>query len=177
VKVKQGRWVDAAGALSVSIDVSDNSTLTCAGGTNGANVTYTGTPTVLLGKLQGCFNNVVTLNGWASYFAFFEPAAALMFRAMPPAIDAQWSSTVIGMRIDMYLRDVSQAWVDYRTPAKLSVGPGYRFTVNLRRVHETATGNVVAATYAIQNLGGTIAGGGYVRPQKTRPMHSAGDNP
>jgi hypothetical protein len=72
---------------------------------------------------------------------------------------------------------VSKAWVDYQIPSKLSVGPNYRFTVNLRRVNDPTTGNVVAATYSIHNLGGTIAGGGYVRPQKTQPASKAGKNP
>ena len=68
------------------------------------------------------------------------------------------------MRNDLYLRDQSQAWIEYVIPSKLSVGPTYRFGVDLRKAHETASGKVVSATYEIVNDQGIAAGGGYVTP-------------
>lgn len=90
----------------------------------------------------------------------FAPSA-FAFRTSAAANDAQFSSSVQGWRNDLYLRDLTQGWVEYVVPSKLSVGPNYRFGVDIRKFHD-ATGNVVNATYEIQNDQGIAAGGGYV---------------
>lgn len=165
LKVAKSRWVDVSGTLPMgAIDVSDNTSITCAGAANGGSVTYTGTPTVLLGNLQACFNNVVQINALSSELAFFDPVAALEFRGVPATNDAQLTSKVVGMRNDLYLRDQSQGWVEYLIPSRLSVGLNYRFAVDLRKFHVTASGNVADAIYEIINESGISAGGGYVSP-------------
>lgn len=165
VNVASGRWVDASGPIGIgSIDTSDNVTFSCAGGADGAVVSYTGTPSVLLGNLQGCFNNVLQLNGWTGLPSFFDPNASLVFRSVPAAIDAQLSSNVTGFRDDLYLRDYNVNSVEYLIPSKLSVGPTYRFSVDLAKNYQTASGKLSTATFSIQNDSGVAASGGFVRP-------------
>jgi len=97
----------------------------------------------------------------------FAPGA-FAFRTSAAGNDAQFSWSVQGWRDDMYLRDLTLGWVEYTIPSKLSVGPTYRFGVDIRKFHD-ASGNVVSATYEIQNDQGIAAGGGFVGPAVLKP--------
>ena len=90
----------------------------------------------------------------------FVPSA-FAYRTSAVANDAQFSTSVQIWRNDLYLRDWTQGWIEYVVPSKLSVGPTYRFGVDIRKFHD-ASGNVLAATYEIQNDQGIAAGGGYL---------------
>jgi hypothetical protein len=159
VEVVGGRWVLASGTIPVgSIDTSDNTSLTCGG------LTYTGTPTTLLSNLQTCFNNAVTLNGLQDYLTAFEPSGSFVYRAMPAATDAQPTPNVVSIRDDLYQAALAQYWIEYQIPSRLSYGPNYRFSVDIRKVHATSDGSLLRTTYEIQNEYGINAGGGYVLP-------------
>lgn len=160
VKVgSNGRWVDIEDNFSIgSIDVSDNTSITCGG------QTYTGTPTALLSRLQTCFNNAIALNGMQDYLTAMEPSGNFVYRALPAAVDAQQTPSVLAIRNDLYLAPLSQYWLEYQIPSKLSYGPNYRFSVDIRKAHDAADGSLIQTTYEIQNQYGINAGGGYVLP-------------
>lgn len=98
----------------------------------------------------------------------FAPSG-FAFRTTAVGTDAQFSWSVQGWRNDLYLRDLTQGWVEYLIPSKLSVGPYFRFGVDIRKFHD-ASGNVVSATYEIQNDQGIAAGGGFVSPRVNAPV-------
>ncbi|MDP2788298.1 MAG: transglutaminase-like domain-containing protein [Pseudomonadota bacterium] len=165
VEVASGRWVDVSGTITLgSLDTSDTMNLTCGGGPNGEAVNYSGAPSVVLGNLHACLNNIVSLDGIGPMLDFFDPVATLEYRAVPAASDSQLTSAVVDIRNDLHLRDTSQAWIEYVIPSRLSVGPNYRFSVDVRKAYETSTGDLISALYEIQNLSGISAGGGYVAP-------------
>ena len=121
-------------------------------------------------------SHIIPVDIGQSYFNFFDRAqgfnpAAYVYRATPIAANAQFTSLVQTIRDNLYLQDVTQAWVDYLVPSQQSIGPTFKFAVDLRRVHDTATGNLVGATFEITNTTGIAAGGGFVgNPSVRRPM-------
>lgn len=76
-----------------------------------------------------------------------------VFRAYPPAANAYDTSTIVSLRDDLYLRDLTQYWVEYTLPSTLVNGPNNRFKVDIRRVYETPTGRLNALSFEIHNLG------------------------
>ncbi len=109
-----------------------------------------------------------------SYFDYFDRnkafnAANQVYRAYPAAIDAHDTLTVVGIRNDLYLRDVTQSWVEYLIPSKLTVGATYRFSVDIRKGYTNPGDKLVSMGMEIANRS-VIAGGGYVGLSPTEPF-------
>ncbi|MFA7061646.1 MAG: DUF6531 domain-containing protein, partial [Pedobacter sp.] len=68
---------------------------------------------------------------------------------------------VADLRNDLYLRDVSQGWVEYLLPSTQTTGSSYRFMVDLRKFYQTSPARLVALSFEIKN-NSFSAGGGYV---------------
>ena len=115
-------------------------------------------------------------NDWSSYiipsgigqsfFDYFDRnkafnAANQVYRAYPAAIDAHDTLTILGIRNDLYLRDVTQSWVEYFIPSKLTVGATYRFSVDIRKGYTNPGDRLSSMSMEIANRS-VIAGGGYV---------------
>jgi hypothetical protein len=90
----------------------------------------------------------------------FSPTGRI-YRAYPQASDAYDTTTIAFFRNDLYLRDLSQSWVEYTLPSKLATGSNYRFEVDIRSEWETETGHLISMAMEIINRS-ISAGGGYV---------------
>lgn len=157
VTVVNGGIVTSAGDFQLAtVNVQRQTSITC----NGA--TYTGLPSALLGNLQNCFNTSVSINNLAPSIAFFDPTAPLVYRSLPAANDNQFTGHIVGIRNDLYSQDLSKGWAEYLLPSKLTVGPYYRFEVDIRKNYDTSN-NMNALYFGIQNDYGVSAGGGYVQ--------------
>lgn len=99
------------------------------------------------------------------------------YRSSSVGEDAQFSTTASRIRDDLnitvdannqpILRDFSKSWVQYLIPSKLAYQANYyRFSVDIRKRYETATGDLIDASYEIANGQGIAAGGGFVTPDK-----------
>lgn len=116
---------------------------------------------------QNYWNNTIIPNYIGQqYFDYFDrnkgfSTTGRVFRTSPPAVDAQDALTIASIRNDLYLRDLSQSWVEYLIPSKLTVGTTYRFAVDIRKQYQTSNGRLTAMSMEIANRSVT-AGGGYV---------------
>lgn len=101
-----------------------------------------------------------------TYFDYFDrnkgfTPTSQVYRATPIAIDAHATDFIVGIRNDLSLRDVTQSWVEYLIPSKLTTGATYRFSVDIRKGYETAGNKLVSMSMEIANQS-FVAGGGYV---------------
>lgn len=90
----------------------------------------------------------------------FAPTSQV-YRATPIAIDAHDTGFIVGIRNDLSLRNLTQSWVEYLIPSKLTTGATYRFSVDIRKGYETAGNKLVSISMEIANQS-FVAGGGYV---------------
>lgn len=149
VTIKNGHWVDYASypTTFTNVDFSDSPDITCGG------TTYSGTPTVLLGNLQTCFNSAIS--SWNSHFAFLDPAAPLWFRSLPIAYEALPSSVIADLRYGLKYTKYLFGSEEYLIPSQLSIGPNYRFAVWLKK--DTTGSGETEQYYSIQNQTGLSA--------------------
>lgn len=90
----------------------------------------------------------------------FVPSA-FVYRSYPAPASGHPTAFVRTMRNYLYLTNLAQSWVEYVVPSIRTVGPTYKFSVDIQKVHDAASGNLTSATFEIQNNTLT-AGGGYV---------------
>lgn len=118
----------------------------------------------------------------AAFFDFLDQNKGFVpsqfaYRSTALGEDAQFSQTAKTIRDDLnftadannqpILRDFSKNWVQYLIPSKLAYQANYyRFSVDIRKGYETATGNLVDTSYEIVNGQGMAAGGGFVSLSK-----------
>lgn len=112
-------------------------------------------------------SSIIPMNIGQSYFNFLDIAqgftpASYLYRTTPIAANAQFSSFVEKIRNNLYLQDMTKVWEEYLTPTIQSVGPNYKFAVDINYVYDTPTGNIAQAAYEILNNTGIVAGGGFV---------------
>lgn len=98
--------------------------------------------------------------------------ASQVYRAYPAAIDAHDTATIVTIRNDLSLRDLTQSWAEYLIPSKLTTGATYRFAVDIRKGYETAGNKLVSMSMEIANKS-FVASGGYVGLDSPAP---AADN-
>lgn len=101
-----------------------------------------------------------------TYFDYFDrnkgfTPTSQVYRASPIAIDAHDTDFIVGIRNDLSLRDLTQSWVEYLIPSKLTTGATYRFSVDIRKGYVTAGSKLVSMSMEIANQS-FVAGGGYV---------------
>lgn len=95
------------------------------------------------GSNAAFFNYLDALQGFVSTdFAYRNKALAS---------NAHDTSFIVGIRNDLLLRDVNQAWVEYVLPSTLVTGPQYRFSVDIRKAYETASGQLISLSFEIAN--------------------------
>jgi hypothetical protein len=112
-------------------------------------------------------NTIIPTYIGQTYFNYFDVAqgfapASYVYRATPIAANAPFSSFVATIRNNLYLQDLTKAWVEYLTPSLQSVGPNYKFAVDIRYGYDAPTGDITTATFEILNNTGIAAGGGFV---------------
>lgn len=56
------------------------------------------------------------------------------------------------LRNMLLLQDINSYWLEYQLPSTLVVGPYYRFRVDIERVYNTSTGQLVSMSFEIANL-------------------------
>lgn len=134
---------------------------TCAG------TAFSGSKATILSVITNDWNTNIIPNAIGQpYFDYFDRNKGFLttnrvFRASPQAIDAHDSSTIVGIRNDLYLRDISQLWVEYLIPSKLVTGATYRFSVDIRKGYTTANNRLSSMSMEILNKS-LSAGGGYI---------------
>ncbi|HKT73408.1 MAG TPA: RHS repeat-associated core domain-containing protein [Steroidobacteraceae bacterium] len=117
---------------------------------------------------QSDYATYQSVNVGQAYFDFLDESkgfspSAMAYRTLSglPA-NAQRTVDILSLRDNLYLQTFSQAWLEYVIPSLRSAVPNSQyFEVDIRKVHDGATGNLTSATYEILNEG-TSAGGGYV---------------
>jgi hypothetical protein len=102
----------------------------------------------------------------AAFFNYLDAAQGFLssdfgYRTRNLALNAYSSNFVAGIRNDLQLRDVTQAWVEYTLPSTQVTGATFRFEVDIRKAYTTANGRLATATFEIANRS-LVAGGGYV---------------
>ena len=112
------------------------------------------------------FNTIIPQGIGQDFFNYFDRnqgfvSTDYVYRAAPPTTSQHSTSFVVGVRNDLYYRDITQGWVEYLLPSTQTTGSTYRFTVYLREYYDTATGELGAQTFGIIN-NSLSAGGGYV---------------
>ena len=163
-------WLNAQvangwGNVSASIDFCDS-------------VTHAGTVNNLIAQLQTFFLGTVVPSLGQEAFDYFDRAkgfnpANYVYRTAPAASPAHFTSRVAAVRNNLYLQDLTKNWVQYLMPSQQSVGPNFQFSVDVRNVFDTPTGNQVSATFEIVNQTGISAGGGIVMPPASSLPRSA----
>ena len=108
-----------------------------------------------------------------TYFDYFDrnkgfAPTSQAYRATPVAIDAHDTAFIVGIRNDLSLRDLTESWVEYLIPSKLTTGTTYRFSVGIRKGYETAGNKLVSMGMNIANKS-FVAGGGYVGLDSSAP--------
>jgi hypothetical protein len=93
----------------------------------------------------------------------FSTGGGRLYRTQSAASDPIDVLTLGGIRNDLYLRDVSQSWVEYLIPSKQTVGSTFRFSVDIRKEYQTSNGRLLSMSMEIDNLS---AGGGFVEAPK-----------
>lgn len=168
-------WVNCVNGLYTQLQAlasSNPNTQYTSGFCDGVS-THSGTPSSLISQLQPYYlNTIIPSYIGQQFFDFFDQlkgfaTANNVYRAYPAAATAQFTSAVAGIHDDLYLRDWSQAWVEYLIPTQQSSGSNFKFEVDIRNVFETQTGNQLSATFEILNDTGISAGGGFVNPSVT----------
>lgn len=132
-----------------------NSSTLSAGGC--CTVSWPSGTTVATAKTM-CANAYNSYRG-GSNAAFFNYLDALQgfvstdfaYRNKALASNAHDTSFIAGIRNDLLLRDVNQAWVEYVLPSTLVTGPQYRFSVDIRKAYETASGQLISLSFEIAN--------------------------
>ena len=128
---------------------------------------FSGTKATVLSVISSDWSNTIIPSYIGqTYFNYFDrnkgfSTTGRVFRAYPPAIDAQDALTIASIRNNLYLRDTAQTWVEYLIPSKLTTGATYRFSVDVRKTYDTVKGELIDISMEIAN-GSLIAGGGYV---------------
>lgn len=128
---------------------------------------FSGTKATVLSVISNnWFGSIVPSRIGQTYFNYFDrnkgfSTSGRVFRALPSAADAHDAMTVAGIRNDLYLRDISQNWVEYLIPSKLTVGSTYRFSVDVRKSYDATNGQLTGISMSILNRS-LSAGGGYV---------------
>jgi hypothetical protein len=137
------------------ITIANNGSFTCG------STTYSNqTPANLLIYLKNCFDANVANH---EFFKFFSAGAGdVQFRAMPNG-DKQYSTRVANIRDELYDKDVGPSWYEYVLPNLLSKTDSMRFSVDLRRERDTATGRYRTLSFEIINEWTSSASGGFVR--------------
>lgn len=136
--------------------------------------THSGTPSSLISQLQTYYlNTIIPVDIGQGYFNYFDRAKGFVvannvYRAYPAASPAQFTNMVATIRNNLYLQDLTKAWVQYLIPSKQSVGPNFKFAVDVRNSFDAPTGNQTSATFEILNDTGIAAGGGFVNPPVTQ---------
>jgi hypothetical protein len=118
-------------------------------------------------------NNIIPNQLGSTHFDYFDTSkgfsnTAQVYRASPAAIDAHDTSFVVGLRNDLYLRDITQDWVEYVLPSKLTIGSTYRFSVDIRKAYTTPNNRLSSLSFEIANKS-LVAGGGYVGLERLAP--------
>jgi hypothetical protein len=158
VAVRNGTGSNAAivyNHVDYIVTVSKNTDLACNG------TTYTDKkPSEALLLLKGCFDAQVVNN---EIFRFFSgPAGDVQLRALP-AGEKQYSMRVAEIRDSLSDKDVAQSWYEYIVPDVLSTTTNIRFSVDLRRERDTASGRYRSLAFEIFNEWTSSASGGFVR--------------
>ena len=134
---------------------------TCSG------TAFNGSKATILGVISSNWSSYIIPTAIGQgFFDYFDRnkafnAASQVYRAIPIAIDAHDTLTILGIRNDLYLRDVTQSWVEYLMPSKLTVGATYRFSVDVRKGYTNPGDRLTSISMEIANRS-VIAGGGYV---------------
>lgn len=105
-------------------------------------------------------------NGVASFDYLDEnkgfSSANFVYRTVTNAAnDAHSAQSVQDWRDILYLTDQTKGWAEVIVPSKLSVGPTFRFAVNVLKTYDTAN-TLNSASFEIRNMWGASAGGGFV---------------
>ena len=126
---------------------------TCSG------ATFYGSKADALSFIGSDWSNTVIPNligqGTFDYFdrnKGFVPASNV-YRAHPAAFDAQDIESILGIRDDLSYRDLSQAWIEYLIPSKLTTTPFNSFSVSIRKGYGTASGRLISMSMSITNFG------------------------
>ena len=137
------------------------------------NGTFSGTVSQYYSQIQTYYlNTVIPHYIGSAYFTYFDRNQGFVpsdyvYRTAPPTSPAYSTSYVVGLRNDLYYRDITQYWVGYLLPsAQVNTGSNY-FAVDIRQAYQTSTSNLASLTFEIQN-NGISAGGGYV--DGTQPL-------
>lgn len=131
---------------------------------------HSGTINNLITQLQTFYSGTVIPSYIGQgYFDYFDRAKSFVvannvYRTYPAASPAQFTSMVAKIRNNLYLQDLTKAWVEYVLPSQQSVGANFKFAVDIRNSFDAPTGNQTSATFEILNDTGIAAGGGFVNP-------------
>lgn len=134
---------------------------TCSG------AAFSGTKSTIINTIVNDWNsNIVPNIIGQTYFDYFDSNKGFVttnrvFRAAPKAIDAHDGLTISSIRNDLYIRDITQGWVDYLIPSKLIIGSTYRFAVDVRKGYQTSNNRLSSMSMEISNQTSN-AGGGYL---------------
>lgn len=117
-------------------------------------------------------NTVIPTYIGQNYFNFFDLAKGFavannVYRVYPAAQTSQFTTNVASIYDDLYVRDLTKAWIEYVIPSQQSIGPNFKFEVDIRNAFESQTGNQISALFEILNDTGIAAGGGMVSLPKT----------
>nr|NJM03311.1 hypothetical protein [Desulfobacula sp.] len=173
IEIVNNRFVDAIlNDLTVSIDVSDDQSMSCSGGPDGSSVEYTGTPTELLVNLEHCFNNVIEVDELESFLNFFDRGHGFnpntyAYRDRVIGLNEYDIDFILGIRSNLYWRPAGETWFQYLLPNRLSMDTHYLFSVYLENGYSDSE-TLAQSTYAIVNHSDLLAsGGGYVTAVET----------
>jgi hypothetical protein len=143
---------------------------------------FSGTRSAVLTVISSNWSNTIIPNYIGStYFDYFDrnegfSTSGRVYRAYPPSLDAHDVLTIAGIRNDLYLRDTALSWVEYLIPSKLTTGSTYRFSVDIRKVYDTASNRLTSISMEIANRSLT-AGGGYVGPDADAAVEDTATHP
>lgn len=141
---------------------------------NMCGITLSGGVLSVLDQLKNYWiNTVAPFYIGRSFFDYFDRNKGFnvsdrVFRALPVPLDQHDTLTVLSIRNDLYLRDISQNWVEYLIPSKLTVGSTYRFAVHVRKGYNATNGRLTDISMEILNRN-LYAGGGYVDTSSPAP--------
>lgn len=76
-----------------------------------------------------------------------------VYRSHAAAINSYTAFSVVEIRDDLLLRDLTKSWVEYILPSRSVIGCRYRFEVAIRKEYATATGKLLSMDFDIANRG------------------------
>ena len=129
--------------------------------------TFSGPVLTVISQFKSYWNNTIIPSYIGqTYFDYFDrnkgfSTSGRVYRRYPKASDEHDAGTLVRIRNDLSLRDLTQSWIEYLIPSKLTTGATYRFAVDIRKGYETTGDKLVSMTMEIANQS-FVAGGGYV---------------